>query len=885
MAMAHDILRARPHLSRAEELEKTGAADIKSLSGDDSIEGGSGDDNINGGRGDDVINGGDGDDTMTGGKGKDDFVLSEGSDVITDFNPKQDSIEIPASVLPDGDTPEFSQDGNDVVIDLGDHQTIIEDSKVSQVEEKTTLPDFFDKDATLAFVKKEGNVNTFRYNGGSKAETITPTTLPVFITVNYENSSKYFNESNAVIKPGPNDVHSDDIFIINGKGGQDLISGGFSDDSLYGGAGGDNINDNGGNDVIDGEDGNDTLSGGEGDDTISGGAGYDLLYGGGGLDKLNGGAGDDLLHGGTSGIDSRKNTLTGGTGRDRFILSAGNNLLKDFDADDDFLTIDGGLELEDIIHKGPSGVPSTVQVNVKDSNTGRIYQNDIENTTAEEVKIALSSGSNEGPELGKLTTDKLYPSGQPFYKYVGTPSAETITPESLDLENDNKGINYPGSPIRVNASGGADFIEGMSTNDTLDGGAGGDEIYGRGGADIINGDDGSDEIDGGAGGDTIKGNSGKDTILGNDGSDSIFGNEGDDIVDGGAGSDYLNGGKGDDQVGGRAGNDVYQLSLGNDTFWGFKEGDEIIYPDSWSNWNDDYVNEVLSSATSLDATKHTLWGDYKNSIRLTFDVVMDGTTYVNQSVVINTDLDIEDDSPGWEPIPEQESEINGGNGSGGNGGGGNGGGGGGLEDAPGGGGGSGGGSVIDGTPTNNELRVVDVDPYPKKSTFKENIKGSQNNDKVVGGKGIDKLRGFEKNDLLKGKQGADHLYGQQGKDTLIGGNGNDVLQGGNGNDDLEGGSGSDVLYGGHNGDTLTGNNGKDTFILSRGADVITDFNIKKDAIGLVYALNLKFKQKGDDLLIKGDDNVKTLLLDVEKKKFLANQDNFEIVPAVEVNLI
>ena len=120
----------------------------------------------------------------------------------------------------------------------------------------------------------------------------------------------------------------------------------------------------------------------------------------------------------------------------------------------------------------------------------------------------------------------------------------------------------------------------------------------------------------------------------------------------------------------------------------------------------------------------------------------------------------------------------------------------------------------------------------------------------------------------------------------MGGKGADVLQGGNGKDELKGGAKNDVLYGGKKADVLTGNTGKDTFILSKGKDVITDFKAGKDAIGLVYALDLNFKQKGDDLLVKGNDGVKTLLLNTDKDNFLTNfPDNLEIVPAVEINLI
>jgi hypothetical protein len=245
----------------------------------------------------------------------------------------------------------------------------------------------------------------------------------------------------------------------------------------------------------------------------------------------------------------------------------------------------------------------------------------------------------------------------------------------------------------------------------------------------------------------------------------------------------------------------------------------------------------------------------------------------------------------------------GGNSGGGNSGGGNSGGGtidGGLEEAPGsdnsGGGNSGGDGTIDGTPINppiepgpdqpddiNELRVVDVEQKPKQSAFEAIKRGSQKPDTVIGNDGIDKLRGQEKNDLIKGQKGDDYLYGENGADSLIGGKGADVLQGGNGKDELKGGRASDVLYGGNKADVLTGNGGKDIFVLSKGQDVITDFNVKKDSIGIVYALDLKLKQKGNDLLIKGNDNVRTLLQGIDKEDFLANQDDLSTLPIVEVN--
>ena len=85
---------------------------------------------------------------------------------------------------------------------------------------------------------------------------------------------------------------------------------------------------------------------------------------------------------------------------------------------------------------------------------------------------------------------------------------------------------------------------------------------------------------------------------------------------------------------------------------------------------------------------------------------------------------------------------------------------------------------------------------------------------------------------------------------------------------------------------LTGNAGRDVFILSKANDVISDFKLSKDAIGLVYELDLTFTQVGDDLLIEGTDRVSTLLLDVSRSDFLENYpNNLQIVPAVSVDVL
>lgn len=53
-------------------------------------------------------------------------------------------------------------------------------------------------------------------------------------------------------------------------------------------------------------------------------------------------------------------------------------------------------------------------------------------------------------------------------------------------------------------------------------------------------------IDGGAGNDNLSGYGGNDTLIGGEGNDGLNGGEGDDTLFGGKGDDYLNGGAGSD---------------------------------------------------------------------------------------------------------------------------------------------------------------------------------------------------------------------------------------------------------------------------------------------------------------------------------------------------
>ena len=117
-----------------------GAGDDRLLgaAGDDALSGGTGRDALNGGRGRDTLFGGQGDDTLTGGSGADTFVFlgSHGADVITDFAPGQDTIDIRSGAASSAELS-LRQDGTDVIIAFS--QTVIR-------VEGVNLPDLGDAD-------------------------------------------------------------------------------------------------------------------------------------------------------------------------------------------------------------------------------------------------------------------------------------------------------------------------------------------------------------------------------------------------------------------------------------------------------------------------------------------------------------------------------------------------------------------------------------------------------------------------------------------------------------------------------------------------------------------------------------------------------------------
>lgn len=152
---------------------------------------------------------------------------------------------------------------------------------------------------------------------------------------------------------------------------------------------------------------------------------------------------------------------------------------------------------------------------------------------------------------------------------------------------------------------------------------------------------------------------------------------------------------------------------------------------------------------------------------------------------------------------------------------------------------------------------------------KDTIYGGLGADRIIGGNEDDFINGGDDEDLLLGGNGNDSLYGGSGIDTIGGGSGNDLIKGNedrdllfghDGDDTIEGGSGNDVIKGGNDDDVLFGGDGKDVLFGNRGLDIfvlksnLTEFDIIKDFTDGLDSLGLSGGLTFNDLIITGNSS-------------------------------
>lgn len=296
------------------------------LGGDDIINGGDGADQIRGDggsaytgpSGNDTLNGGAGNDTMWGGAGVDTFNGGDGRDRVSFYslaatqgavanlftqtiaNDGYGNAEVMTSIESLGAGTAFADsftgdDGSnllfagfgDTVIANGGDDTIFMDSAPA------VLDGGLGND-TIAFVGDTNGMLVADNTGDGLAEIVLATQgVEVDLRAGF-----VFNDGfgNAVAISGFENVDGSELgdFIVgdnnvnmlNGWGGDDVIIGFGGDDFIDGGDGDDQLRGDGTSSYT-GPSGNDVISGGAGDDTMWGGAGTDYFDGGDGADRVS----------------------------------------------------------------------------------------------------------------------------------------------------------------------------------------------------------------------------------------------------------------------------------------------------------------------------------------------------------------------------------------------------------------------------------------------------------------------------------------------------------------------------------------------------------------------------------------------------------------------
>lgn len=360
----------------------------------------------------------------------------------------------------------------------------------------------------------------------------------------------------------------------------------------------------------------------------------------------------------------------------------------------------------------------------------------------------LDKGENIGIDIA--AADFLFGGNEPTLADLGT----------VTINGTNAGEKIVGLKTSETLDGGAgnDDLRAGMMDDKLYGGDGDDQLFGHGGNDLLVGGDGNDALYGrydndlmygGAGNDRVHGDWGNDIMYGNTGIDRMYGGDGNDIMDGGADDDIMYGQAGDDTMLGGTGNDRMYTGSGNDTLDG-GDGDDKIYAEGGSNTlNGGAGNDKL--VADADSQQDTLNGG-------------DGDDFIygeSQADILNGDAG--------------DDRIDG----------------------------KGGNDVIDG------------------GDGSDLIFGQTGNDTIYGGDGLrDDLYGGDGNDTIYGQAGFDKIFGDGGNDVLHGGDGDDIIRGGIGTDILNGDAGNDRLFGEDGNDILNGGDGDDVLRGLAGADIV-----------------------------------------------------------------
>ena len=313
-------------------LTGTAAADV--------LQGHMGDDVLLAGAGNDILRDGDGVDTLTGGAGADVFILSADgqTDTITDFTLGEDKIDLSLwPMLRDISQLRITLREDGMQIAYGDEVLVV------QSADGTTI-DY--RDVTTADVIGASRLPTEVVPGYPGPAT--PLPRDPAPTTGDQGGANSLMTSLQVITAGNIDTLKDAFgsaptgpasgMVVDGMDMAETIIGNAGFDLILAGGGDDIVSGRGGDDTIFGRAGDDILAGDDGADLIFGGAGRDQLYGGQGHDRLDGGDGNDVLSGGDG-----DDLMFGQAGADRFVFNSGEDIIADYEAGIDAITIDAAL--------------------------------------------------------------------------------------------------------------------------------------------------------------------------------------------------------------------------------------------------------------------------------------------------------------------------------------------------------------------------------------------------------------------------------------------------------------------------------------------------------------------------------------------------------------
>lgn len=429
----------------------------------DQLIGAAGADTLTGGAGDDIIADGAGADRLTGGGGADYFVLEAdaATDVITDFTPGQDRLDVTAW--------RFLYDASQISVSLeswGARLTYRDE--VLELRSASGGSLGFDQVvAALDFTIDRPPLSLdVEILGTEAGETLTGSDFADTIragggadTVNAQNGQDLvFLEDGA------------DLFIDTpqaGAAGADTVFGGFGRDTIQGSGGNDELHGDWDEDLINGGAGDDRVFGGDQFDTINAGTGNDTVCGGNGRDVIDLGTGDDRYIDTPQEGSLGEDTITGNAGADAFlfgdVISA--DIITDFEPGTDVLAFSTGL----VGGLGPQ--------DILDGNGSLTAQG-----------VLISGGSGRSILLEGLSTMAGLERDIAFF-----------TDAAIDGTANDDGI------VAGNA---ADFIQAGDGNDTVEAGGGRDRVFLGAGDDLYEdalqgGDKGRDTISGGAGADTF----------------------------------------------------------------------------------------------------------------------------------------------------------------------------------------------------------------------------------------------------------------------------------------------------------------------------------------------------------------------------------------------